>query len=356
MIVPDFGGFVANYASARINPVSNRFDPPYRQITFNRLLVHNDGLLAAYVAQKENERYEEALKSVREYVVYLKSELQAGKQVEIQKVGILFHQADGTYRFEQVKDSNLFVEGFGLDSFFSKKLGRRGETAGTQTPRAPKAIPVDAPVKPQPEPKVIALSASATVTTPETGIVPVAPVRRRRYWPAVAAAIGIPVIGYTLWISLNTPLFKDNGQFHYSDLNPFAEKVCPVYESRKDTFVATEFEEPALETATGDTGDIALLYNDNAPDKTLVVRLSEPKERNLAIAGHYHIIGGCFSVQENAQGLVETYRKLGDNAAILDKKGGLYRVSIASFATKKEAEVALASYQKNIPGAWLLHK
>ena len=55
VIIPDFGGFIGNYASARINPVNHRIDPPFRKITFNKLLVHNDGLLAAYIAKKEEE-------------------------------------------------------------------------------------------------------------------------------------------------------------------------------------------------------------------------------------------------------------------------------------------------------------
>ena len=47
VIVPDFGGFVANYAPANVNSINHRFDPPYRKISFNKLLVHNDGLLAS---------------------------------------------------------------------------------------------------------------------------------------------------------------------------------------------------------------------------------------------------------------------------------------------------------------------
>ena len=71
---------------------------------------------------------------------------------------------------------------------------------------------------------------------------------------------------------------------------------------------------------------------------------------------HYHIMGGCFSVEENATGLVDTYNRKGTNASLIDIKGNLHRVSIASFATKKEAKVALASFQNDIPGAWILHK
>ena len=101
VIVPDFGGFVANYASAKINATNNRFDPPFRKLSYNKYLVHNDGLLASYVSQKQEMEYEAALKNVREYVIYLKDELKEKKQVSIEKVGVLYQQANGTIRFEQ---------------------------------------------------------------------------------------------------------------------------------------------------------------------------------------------------------------------------------------------------------------
>jgi cell division septation protein DedD len=70
----------------------------------------------------------------------------------------------------------------------------------------------------------------------------------------------------------------------------------------------------------------------------------------------YHIVGGCFGEESNAQALVSKFQKRGTNASLIDQKGDLWRVSIQSFATKKEAVVALASFRDEIPGAWVLHK
>ena len=50
VIVPDFGGFVANRIGAQVNNFTHTFSPPTKQITFNGLLKHNDGLLANYIA------------------------------------------------------------------------------------------------------------------------------------------------------------------------------------------------------------------------------------------------------------------------------------------------------------------
>ncbi|NLA48282.1 MAG: hypothetical protein GX876_02335, partial [Bacteroidales bacterium] len=46
VIVPGFGGFVGNYAPARIDRATSTFYPPSKQISFNRNLRNNDGLLA----------------------------------------------------------------------------------------------------------------------------------------------------------------------------------------------------------------------------------------------------------------------------------------------------------------------
>ena len=54
VIVPNFGGFVTNRISARIDADSNTFYPPTKEVGFNSHLTHNDGLLANYIASSEN--------------------------------------------------------------------------------------------------------------------------------------------------------------------------------------------------------------------------------------------------------------------------------------------------------------
>ncbi|MEQ9187326.1 MAG: SPOR domain-containing protein [Cryomorphaceae bacterium] len=374
VIVPDFGGFVANYASAKVNPINHRFDPPYRKVSFNKLLVHNDGLLASYVARKEEERYEDAVKKLNNYVLYLRKELRTHNKVSIQKVGLLLMQSDGTFRFEQVKNPALFREGFGLEAFFGNRIQRKPEVIPATEPKAnrvetpielikriPQSTPekvTDTSIEKQPEPKLVQLKPEPKkeVKTPIEVAVPEKE-RRRKIWPfAAAALLGLPIIGYAVWVAVSTPLIKQPAAFEFSDLNPFATGVPSWYNGRTSVFTPEHLssnESVVIE----DEGAFLKLSMDNAPDKTLVVRLVDAKAKaSLNTDLRFHIVGGCFSVESNANGLVDAYQKRGSNASILDKKGGLTRVSIASFATKKEALVALASYQKDISGAWLLYK
>ena len=58
IIIPNFGGFVTNKISAKIDEASNMLYPPKKQITFNSHLKENDGLLANYIATSENISFE----------------------------------------------------------------------------------------------------------------------------------------------------------------------------------------------------------------------------------------------------------------------------------------------------------
>ncbi|RZK88838.1 MAG: SPOR domain-containing protein, partial [Hymenobacter sp.] len=46
VIIPDFGGLVAEPAPARVQPAGRHLlSPPTRQVAFNQALTRNDGLL-----------------------------------------------------------------------------------------------------------------------------------------------------------------------------------------------------------------------------------------------------------------------------------------------------------------------
>jgi len=46
VILSDFGGFVANYVSAKVDNSTQRIFPPAKTVIFNKYLSNNDGLLA----------------------------------------------------------------------------------------------------------------------------------------------------------------------------------------------------------------------------------------------------------------------------------------------------------------------
>ena len=87
VVIPGFGGFIANYTPAFIHPVQNTFIPPSRQIMFNASLLHNDGLLATHIAREEGVVYDRALNRIAEDVVVIQTELKSGKTVILDGIG-----------------------------------------------------------------------------------------------------------------------------------------------------------------------------------------------------------------------------------------------------------------------------
>ena len=52
--IPNFGAFLTEIQSAKINEETNSFYPPTKLVSFNSYLKNNDGLLANQIAQTEN--------------------------------------------------------------------------------------------------------------------------------------------------------------------------------------------------------------------------------------------------------------------------------------------------------------
>ena len=79
VIIPGFGGFIGNYSPARIDKSSSTFHPPVKQISFNRNLNHNDGLLIGKISESSGLNYGDARNIVDEFVNNVRKRLEKGK-------------------------------------------------------------------------------------------------------------------------------------------------------------------------------------------------------------------------------------------------------------------------------------
>ena len=123
VIVPDFGGFVANRVGAQVNNFTHTFSPPTKQITFNGLLKHNDGLLANYIASSENISFEKASTAISLSVIRWQNELQS-KAVKIENLGSLSLNENKKIVFEPTTHVNYLTDSFGLTAFESPAIPR----------------------------------------------------------------------------------------------------------------------------------------------------------------------------------------------------------------------------------------
>ncbi|MDR2928117.1 MAG: SPOR domain-containing protein [Cytophagaceae bacterium] len=117
VIVPGLGGFVANRRPVEIRESQHLFLPPVKEIGFNRSLLHNDGLLATYIAHKEMVTYAEAVNIIDRFVNNICSKILSGKTVDLGETGTLCKDAMGNILFSPKEGSSFLPDFMGFDSF-----------------------------------------------------------------------------------------------------------------------------------------------------------------------------------------------------------------------------------------------
>lgn len=123
VIVPNFGGFVTNEISAKVNHFTHTFYPPSKQLTFNSHLQNNDGLLVNYVAAAKNISYSEALKVIEKEVVEWKL-LMNVEVLELENIGSFKLNKERKLIFEPSNSLNYLSSSFGLGSYVSPAIKR----------------------------------------------------------------------------------------------------------------------------------------------------------------------------------------------------------------------------------------
>lgn len=104
VVVPGWGALVVQHSNARIDD-DGHIVPPCRWLSFNALLVHNDGLLAHSVMRGEGCSYEEAMSHIERSVAQWRSDADAGKSVVWPHIGTFAPQRDGTMLFVEAPDT-----------------------------------------------------------------------------------------------------------------------------------------------------------------------------------------------------------------------------------------------------------
>lgn len=123
VIIPNFGGFITNETSARVNKFTHTFYPPTKQISFNSHLKHNDGLLANYIASVEKIPFSEALENISKEVEQW-NHLLTNEVLEISKIGSISLNKENQLIFEPTISENYLTSSFGLSSFSSPAIKR----------------------------------------------------------------------------------------------------------------------------------------------------------------------------------------------------------------------------------------
>ncbi|MBQ7633981.1 MAG: hypothetical protein IJS89_00195 [Bacteroidaceae bacterium] len=115
VIVPDLGGFVAQYVPARFDAEAQKFFPPSRKVAFNADLTLNDGLLVQSLMQTYDATFPEMQKAVEDKVAAIKERLYTDGSYDLPGIGRLSPNAEGNPVFEPAADDIASPALFGLE-------------------------------------------------------------------------------------------------------------------------------------------------------------------------------------------------------------------------------------------------
>ncbi|MHA7942513.1 HU domain-containing protein [Formosa sp. 3Alg 14/1] len=293
VIVPEFGAFLTQRVSAKINADTNTFFPPKKVISFNEQIQNNDGLLAHYIADVEKIPFEIALDKIKNRIGSIKSQLVEKESVSLQNIGKLALNEEGKIIFEPFNHLNYLTDAFGLNQMVSPAISRE------EYKRELEAIE-----------KVIPLT-----ITPE----------RRKTRPYLRyAAIAVLALGVSGF--LGSKYYVNQVENH----NQIAQETANTQLEHKIQEATFVIENPLTAVS---------------------LTVTKPVGSYHIIAGAFRVEENCDKIIADLKAEGFNARKIGVN------KYGLHQVVYNSFENRKEALDALRNIRENNnPHAWMLVK
>ncbi|HVN59212.1 MAG TPA: SPOR domain-containing protein [Bacteroidales bacterium] len=302
VIIPRFGGFIGNYTPAHIDKSSGLFYPPLKQISFNRNLSHNDGLLIGRVSESLKLNYADARNIVELFSDDLKVRLSKGEKVVFQHIGSFQNNHEGNVQFEPDRESNFNLNSYGLAPF-------------TVTPLEGFDV----------RKRILPYEGKGRDRKHEL---------RKYLW---RAAVIIPLLGAMVAVPFTTRLFKS--KVETTNLNPLASVE---FENNREAVRENKSEivsQPGTVTVKKDSEGTMPSEN--------VSKVPSPSKDS------YCVIAGSFRSQANAQSLMKKLTGEGYTPELMPAPNGFYRVSALKCT---DAEIALQkkdSISKKYSGSWI---
>ena len=301
VIVPGFGGFIGNYTPARIEKNSGTFYPPVKQISFNRNLNHNDGLLVGKISGSSEINYGDARDLVEAFAGDIRRKLEKGEKVIFDEIGSFVNNQEGNVQFEPDSNANYHLDSYGLESF--QCLPLEGYDVRKRILRHTSKDPVK-----------------------------LAPIRKILW----RAAVIIPILSLLVVVPLKMDLFK--AKIETATMNPL---VTAEFEHNKNIVDINVESDNIEESVTPVIIESATL---------------EVAEPIVVSTNNYYLVTGSFKSEQNAVSQVNMLEAEGFTAEIVPAPNGFHRVSAMVCSDLKTALVRRDSISKKFPGTWISRK
>ena len=315
VVLPEFGGFVGNKQSAKLNTITGELLPPSKQLLFNKNLTTNDGLLINHIANQEGITNKKAKKEVENFINNINKTLTEKRVLRVEDIGIFSLGEENNILFLQDKKINYNLASFGM-----KKIVRKNISQITIDKKVDATIEIIKKTKKQPK------------------------------FMLRAAAIILPL--FTLsYLSISQQdnislVYAKMGQLNLSPAHSIIEKVDEAEGPSKTKEIIIEANE----------NNVVEELNETVIEPSLTIENEEEYQTlNVLEDKRFYIIAGAFSEERNAYKLINQLRKKDYDPEIIDG-GSLLRVSYNSFGNKELAISVLNEIRKENRSAWLLTK
>lgn len=312
VIVPDLGAFIVNIETSKYDLRGFMSCPNY-SIVFNQELKHNDGLLASSIQTKENISYEKANKIIKNAVADIKASLLNKEIFNCGKIGYLCLDKNKNIGF-YCNTSIIYPQLWGLNHMYLNKIE----------------------------------------TLEKSDIQPsINHRRKRKSLLASAVAVAATVFLFVMPSTHNIGVSNVNTVMQQAD---FINTLTTALNSNHDTTTIIDSEEDTIDNKENilTINDTLIANNEQTNVKSENADITTP----ISLRTYYIIIGGDTS-RKKAEKLLSKHKQAGFENADIVQSNDNYRVYIASFNNKKEAESFLDTFRVENPNyktAWLFSK
>jgi nucleoid DNA-binding protein len=317
VILPGFGNLEVKSPEGAETPSGNRINPPGISVRFDTGYSKDDGLLAGVMAEGEELESGEAQQRVLELVDAIKFALDKGEDFLLPEAGSFSRDEDGRIHFIASPDWVLEPDLYGLESMDLLELDElppeeeATEQVVTEIQPTPKVTPLAAPV-------------------PHPGA---------RRWRVIWLVAIVLIVVLVVLILIPSADDKNGNE---------GERIFKKRAKRE----AVKKDQPSTDQQEAETVQPVVA---SEPETTL----PEPEADQtspVVETSKYFIVAGSFKSLKNASDLQDKLNERGFQAEVMLTENRMYRVSVASYASKEEAEKGLLEIT-SLPGlqsCWLL--
>lgn len=310
VIIPEFGAFIVNIEAAKYD-LRGFIIPPKYTIVFNQDLKHNDGTLTSSIQKVENISFDKAAKIIKDSVTEIRHKLSIEGKYMCGKIGYL--------EIDELKNISFYYNQtithpklFGLDYVSLNKIPKEQEKT-TRLDYQPK----------------------------------------RKYIWAGIAAVAVSILLFTM----PTPHIENENVNKIIQQADFINSLTSSLNIENKVEYSNSEEKKEIDL---NTSSISI---EKSPTTSNEVKIEEEKtviETVKPLSSRtYYIIVGSDKSKAKAEKLLYKFKSEGFSDAEIVHSGNNYRIYIASFDYKQEAEVFLDVFRIEKPEyktAWLFSK